>query len=260
MFAAILLSFALILPINMPKEAPMPDKFQKMRQDALAQVGKPYIFGYEVNLDDPDPRAFDCSELAQWLFHRQGRDISDGTWNQESIFSIDIQQPSVVGDMFFMPGHDGIYIGEGQVVEARGRRYGVVKTTVADINRRGGDWRRLPDWVPVPKPPPKPEEEEVARELKVFNSDRGFQIIGADNENEDSTVAIHFRKGKGQVAEVKVWIYPDDEDPISIFSQKINDTKYHVVDIDYNKIKGPFGLQVTRTDDTAPFWITALQK
>ena len=235
----------------------MPDKFQKMRQDALAQVGKPYIFGYEVNLDDPDPRAFDCSELAQWLFHRQGRDISDGTWNQESIFSIDIQQPSVVGDMFFMPGHDGIYIGEGQVVEARGRRYGVVKTTVADINRRGGDWRRLPDWVPVPKPPPKPEEEEVARELKVFNSDRGLQITGADNETEDSTVSLQFRKGDGAPTTVKVWIYPVDTAPFQMTPVDIRDNLFRVVTIDR---LGPFGIQVTRTDDTAPFWITALQK
>jgi len=36
--------------------------------------------------------------------------------------------PEVPGLLVFYPGHLGVYIGAGEVIEARGRRYGVVKT------------------------------------------------------------------------------------------------------------------------------------
>ena len=259
MLSTIFLMFALIFPPNM--EAPMPDKFQLMRQDALAQVGKTYIFGAEVDLDDPDPDAFDCSELIQWLFHRQGRDVSDGTWNQETIFSIDIDQPSVVGDMFFMPGHDGIYVGQGQVVEARGKRYGVVKTTVDAINKRGGDWRRLPDWAEIQKPI---QEADMARSLQSYDTDRGFQILGADNETDDSTVSIHFRKGDGHPVLVKVWIYPLGGELFSINDERVSDSRLRVVNIKATGVKGvrgPFAVQVTHKADVAvPFWASGSQR
>ncbi|WP_239336607.1 hypothetical protein [Frankia sp. CiP3] len=40
--------------------------------------------GAEVSLDDPDPAAFDCSELTQWAAHQAGHDIPDGAWAQYS--------------------------------------------------------------------------------------------------------------------------------------------------------------------------------
>jgi len=30
------------------------------------QKGDPYIYGTEVDLNDPNPKAFDCSELVEW--------------------------------------------------------------------------------------------------------------------------------------------------------------------------------------------------
>lgn len=48
-----------------------------------AQVGDRYIFGAEVkNLDDPNPEAFDCSELTQWAAHQAGVTIPDGAAGQ----------------------------------------------------------------------------------------------------------------------------------------------------------------------------------
>lgn len=44
--------------------------------------------------------------------------------------------PDIPGVLVFMPGHVGVYIGGGQVIEARGHRYGVVKTPL-----QGRDWR-----------------------------------------------------------------------------------------------------------------------
>ena len=42
--------------------------------------------------------------------------------------------PDVEGVCVFMPGHVGVYIGNGKVVEARGHSYGVIKT---DLKYRG---------------------------------------------------------------------------------------------------------------------------
>jgi hypothetical protein len=39
--------------------------------------------------------------------------------------------PEVAGVAVFMKGHVGIYIGNGEVIEARGHAYGVVKTKLA---------------------------------------------------------------------------------------------------------------------------------
>ena len=41
-------------------------------QLALAQVGKPYIFGAQPQSTDPNPPAFDCSSLVRWCCDRAG--------------------------------------------------------------------------------------------------------------------------------------------------------------------------------------------
>lgn len=50
--------------------------------------------------------------------------------------------PNVPGILLFSPGHVGVYIGDGYAVEARGFRYGVVKTKVSD--RGWTEWAYLP--------------------------------------------------------------------------------------------------------------------
>ena len=52
--------------------------------------------------------------------------------------------PDVPGVLVFMPGHVGVYVGNGKVIEARGHAYGVVQT---DLNKRGWkEWGKL-DWI-----------------------------------------------------------------------------------------------------------------
>lgn len=53
--------------------------------------------------------------------------------------------PDVPGLLVFLPGHVGVYIGNGYVVEARGHKYGVVKTRLA--GRGWTKWAYDPDLV-----------------------------------------------------------------------------------------------------------------
>ena len=114
---------------------------------AATQVGKPYVFGAEAALDDPDPAAFDCSELTQWAAHQSGLTLPDGAAGQYR-YCRDAGTTMSVEDALRTPGallftfdgepgptggeparaHVAISLGDGRTVEARGRDYGVVVT------------------------------------------------------------------------------------------------------------------------------------
>jgi cell wall-associated NlpC family hydrolase len=49
---------------------------------ARSEVGASYEYGAEVDLDDLQPSAFDCSELTQWAAHQAGVEIPDGSYSQ----------------------------------------------------------------------------------------------------------------------------------------------------------------------------------
>lgn len=65
--------------------------------------------------------------------------------------------PNIPGTLVFMKDHIGVYIGGGQVIEARGHRYGVVQTELAKR-----PWR---NWGKCPYLTYESEEEDV--EVKV---------------------------------------------------------------------------------------------
>jgi hypothetical protein len=80
--------------------------------------------------------------------------------------------PEVPGVLVFLDGHVGVYIGGGYVIEARGHKYGVVKTKLKD--RPWTSWGYCPyitygepkkETTPTPTPPKKKSIEEVAREV-----------------------------------------------------------------------------------------------
>lgn len=61
------------------------------------------------------------------------QDISANTMRSKCTKSGSISTiPEVAGVLVFMKGHTGVYIGNGEVIEARGRKYGVVKTKLKD--------------------------------------------------------------------------------------------------------------------------------
>ncbi|HSP77131.1 MAG TPA: peptidoglycan-binding protein [Myxococcaceae bacterium] len=100
-------------------------------QKALAQAGDRYVFGAETRLDDPNPKAFDCSELVQWAAHQVGVSIPDGTMNQLPHCRNHGKTLSVAdalrtrGALLFRPGHVAISLGDGRTIEAKGSKYGV---------------------------------------------------------------------------------------------------------------------------------------
>ena len=102
---------------------------------ANSQAGKPYRFGAEVRLDDPEPKAFDCSELVQWALAQVGVQLPDGSWNQcGACHPIPLSSARATpGALVFVSRdgkacgvcHVGISRGDGYTVEARGRAWGV---------------------------------------------------------------------------------------------------------------------------------------
>lgn len=105
-----------------------------------ALVGKPYVFGSEVDLTNPDPshiKSIDCSELVEWLFpNGVGLSFPDGSYNQAKICTkVGGNAPILIGDLGFkwnpdteVIHHVGVYIGENTVLEAKGKQWGVVLT------------------------------------------------------------------------------------------------------------------------------------
>lgn len=70
--------------------------------------------------------------------------------------------PDIPGVLVFMPGHVGIYIGNGKVIEARGHAYGVVETNL--VGRGWKEWGKL-DWI------------EYVEENTMFEAGQGKEAI-----------------------------------------------------------------------------------
>lgn len=112
--------------------------------EAIAQEGKTYILGAEADAADPDPPAFDCSELVQYAADRTGVEprIPDGAyWQYRTcliagnlisvadgiatrgalLFRVTRNPPTHFDDV----PHVAWSLGDGTTVEARGRAWGV---------------------------------------------------------------------------------------------------------------------------------------
>ena len=111
---------------------------------AMAQAGKPYVWGASAAPSDPNPKAFDCSELTKWAAARAGVDIPDMA-SAQYIYLRDHGATMSVDQALHTPGallfrfpheptrvgenpnaeHVAISVGDGvHTIEARGRAYG----------------------------------------------------------------------------------------------------------------------------------------
>ena len=115
-------------------------------------------------------QAYDCAQLTRYSCKAAGTELVSGansqwkkvTWAKKGAIST---LPDVPGVLLYHENasgtmtHTGVYIGDGYAVEARGAKYGVVKTAVKD--RTWTHWAALPgvlDGDQVTIVPVEPEE------------------------------------------------------------------------------------------------------
>lgn len=162
-----------------------------IRATAIGLVGSPYVLGNEAYYDDgwepsSHPTATDCSGLVFACYRRAGvlwrsgvtwpRLTAHGYWER----SIRLTAPTRIGDCAYFLGtsghayHVALYIGDGETVEARGRRWGVVRYRLNDpihgVDRRGCVWGRFP-WVELVEPPPPVEEDDMTDDERKWLHD-----------------------------------------------------------------------------------------
>jgi cell wall-associated NlpC family hydrolase len=117
---------------------------QQFLSTALSQAGKPYVWGASASPTDPNPKAFDCSELTKWAAARVGVELPDVASAQylylkqhnalipvsqalntpgALLFHFDHEPKNLADDP--SAGHVAISVGDGvHTIEARGHAYG----------------------------------------------------------------------------------------------------------------------------------------
>lgn len=90
---------------------------------AYSQIGKPYAWDTPLNLLTPNPKSFDCSGLTGWCYAKAGVKLSHNAASQLHELKSRPLAEAQPGDLVFFgipvaPHHVGIYVGNGQIIEA----------------------------------------------------------------------------------------------------------------------------------------------
>jgi hypothetical protein len=128
----------------------------------LAQRGDKYVFGAEASPTDPNPEAFDCSELVEWALERLGVPFADGSMNQRAATTRISVANAIAkrGALLFRDvsvngiGHVAVSLGNDYTIEARGTDYGVGKFS-ATVGRTWTEGGLIPglDYSKLTRPP-----------------------------------------------------------------------------------------------------------
>jgi cell wall-associated NlpC family hydrolase len=100
---------------------------QKAVDTARAQVGKPYRYG------GAGPDSYDCSGLTQYAYRAAGIELPHSSRSQSEMGTPVARADLQPGDLvfFYEPvSHVGIYVGDGQMVDAGSEETGVSQRTV----------------------------------------------------------------------------------------------------------------------------------
>ena len=142
-------------PVDPPVAGPPPDfspptdpdatgSVERFLEAALAQEGDDYVFNAHTDPNDPDPDAFDCSELVEWAAAQTGVKMGEASFyqylelkNANHLMSVE-DAMNTPGALLFsfstepVPGggrpekaHVAISLGDGRTIEAMGTNYGV---------------------------------------------------------------------------------------------------------------------------------------
>lgn len=88
---------------------------------ALKFVGNPYVWGGK----DPNTGA-DCSGFTSYVYAHFGISIPSYSYSQRSVGKEVSYSNAKAGDLICYAGHVAIYMGNGQIVHAKGTAYGIV--------------------------------------------------------------------------------------------------------------------------------------
>ena len=97
---------------------------------AQTQAGKPYEWGAT------GPATYDCSGLALWAFRQVGIALPRTTWEQAgagNAVPLSSIQPGDIVVVNSDGSHEGIYAGNGQLLNAHSPGVGVVTTPLSDF-------------------------------------------------------------------------------------------------------------------------------
>ena len=92
----------------------------------------------------------DCSGLISW-YTGTVRNSTDYKNTATKVLTIDKISQAVPGCAVWQQGHIGVYIGNGEVIEARGSAYGVVKTKVKERSFTHVLWLKDIDYTSAQK-------------------------------------------------------------------------------------------------------------
>ena len=88
---------------------------------AMNFVGNPYVWGGK----DPNTGA-DCSGFTSYVYAHFGINIPSYSYSQRSVGKEVSYANAQAGDLICYAGHVAIYMGNGQIVHAKGTAYGIV--------------------------------------------------------------------------------------------------------------------------------------
>jgi hypothetical protein len=193
---------------------------------ALAQQGDAYVGNAEANPADPNPSAFDCSELVEWACARAGvtPTMPDGSWIQQrwcasqgQIVSVD-QAINTRGALLFNhrddagnpvdPGptcpphaHVAISLGDGRTIEAMGTKFGVLVASARNRSWTAGalipgcSYGAAPAPTPAPTPSPSPSGRPAPR------VDKPYLVQGAQGPAVAEMQQLLIKLGVGRLAQ-----------------------------------------------------------
>ncbi len=79
---------------------------------ALSYQGVPYVWG------GSDPSGFDCSGFVMWVYAQFGIGLPHSVSGIEASGTIIDPAAALPGDIVTMSGHNGIYLGDGMMIDA----------------------------------------------------------------------------------------------------------------------------------------------